>query len=75
MAARNLHVGGNLSPQAHAGWHDFARDQGVNVVALLEAMGQQLTSFDQDSRLPSWLRTAVKDARTIGYERARRSKP
>lgn len=68
------HVGGNLSEEAHDGWHTFARNQGVNVVALLEAFGLKFTTMDEKTRLPEFLRTAVADARTIGYERARRKR-
>lgn len=69
MAGRSGYLGGNLSDDAYDGWHEFAKEHGVTVVALLEALGLRLGTYDETARLPEVLRQAVKDARGIAAER------
>lgn len=65
---------GNLTPEAHGGWKLFARSRGVNVTALLEAMGRRLADMDQpEARLPDLLRLSLADARVIQDERLDRT--
>lgn len=67
---------GNLSPEALGGWKLFARSRGVNVTALLEAMGRRLRDMDQpEARLPDIIRLSLADARVIEAERLDRSQP
>lgn len=65
---------GNLSDEAFGGWKLFARSRGVNVTALIEAMGRRLAEMDQpEARLPDLLRLSLAEARVIEAERLERS--
>lgn len=46
-------------------WHDFARTHGVDIAALLEAIGRRL----QSEQPPGWQRQLVADARNIRADR------
>lgn len=64
---------GYVSMEARDGWYRFAAAHGVNVTALMEAIGlilaQQTTAEPQ---LPPWLRGAVSEARAIASSRSSR---
>jgi hypothetical protein len=64
---------GYVSTQARDGWYHFAAAQGINVTALMEAIGLMLSEHaDTDARLPLWLRRTVNEARAIASSRSSR---
>lgn len=75
MPARDRpQLGVYLSAVAQEGWKRFAEEQGVTVSALIEAIGRQLASIDEHTRLPDFLRSAVREARSISAERRERGR-
>ena len=68
---RQLH--GYLSTEAWNGWYGFAERYGVNVTALLEAIGVKLARLNvPENRLPTWIRQIVRDARVVASSRSSR---
>ena len=66
---------GYVSTPARDGWYKFASAQGVNVTALLEALGLVLAEQTaEEAKLPIWLRHVVRDARAIASGRSSRQR-
>ncbi|MDQ3576192.1 MAG: hypothetical protein M3443_01010 [Actinomycetota bacterium] len=66
---------GYVSTAARDGWYAFAASHGVNVTALLEAIGLTLAEqAEAETRLPPWLRHAVSEARAIASSRSSRQR-
>lgn len=64
---------GYISTPARDGWYQFAAAQGVNVTALLEALGLVLAEqAGPEARLPLWLRHVVRDAQAVASSRSSR---
>lgn len=61
-------VNAQLSDEAWAGWHAFARYHGVSVTALLEVAGQILDTDAVDVRTRRW----VAAARVVDEQRRKR---
>ena len=58
-----------LTPEARDGWQAFADDQGTDVTALAEVIGQRLAAGGRSLRLDEIGRAA----RSLSSERRRRS--
>ena len=69
---RQLH--GYVSTEARDGWYSFAEAQGVNVTALMEALGSVFAEHAKtpSTKLPPLLKSAVSEARTIASGRSTR---
>lgn len=65
------HLGGPVSPEAHDGWHHFARLHGVSVVALLEQLGLWLAELDDGDLPPPWQDSIVAGRALDGDRRSR----
>lgn len=64
---------GYVSTEARDGWYRFAAAHGINVTALMEAIGADLARYSQpDQRLPTWLRHVVSEARAVASSRSSR---
>jgi hypothetical protein len=66
------HLGAQVSDDAYAGWHGFARIHGTSVAALLEAVGLWLG--EQDGPGPPWP-MIVATARDLTAQRRLRREP
>ncbi|MFT7597572.1 MAG: hypothetical protein ACI8TP_000492 [Acidimicrobiales bacterium] len=68
---RALHA--YISPDAHTLWHDFGRDQGVSVSAVLEVFAAELALDGPTSTEPMHdrLQSVVATARGLDYRRRR----
>lgn len=74
MARDRRKLGGMVERATYDAWHLFARSRGVDLTALLEAIGRRLGDLDQpDHRLPPIIRDAVQEARSVTWERKRRT--
>jgi len=72
--AERRHLGGQVSPEAYQGWHDFARIHGINVSVLLEVVGLWLGEQDAPiRRFPEPWRSMMARARDLAALRRRRS--
>lgn len=70
---RRRKLSGMVDPTTYDAWHLFARSRGVDLSALLEAIGRRLADLDQpDHRLPAIIRDAVAEAREVTWLRKRR---
>lgn len=64
---------GYVSTEARDGWYRFAAEQGLNVTALMEAIGLILAEQAKpETRLPPWLRHVLAEARAIASSRSSR---
>lgn len=63
-----------LSDEAHSTWHRFARENGVSLTGLLEAIGAELDAeIEANGNDPDRVRQpTVKAARRIDADRRRR---
>lgn len=62
-------IGARVSVEAREGFERIAGEHGVNVTALLEALG---LAFQKGQPPAAWLRQVLEEARAVEVERRRR---
>jgi hypothetical protein len=67
MATGRRMLNAYLTEEAHDGWHEFAREHGVTVSALLEVLGRRLRAGELPDRS-----SMVAEARGIDAQRRSR---